>query len=116
KQDAAHTPDPEAMRYDRQTNQLIWSSEGERIIKANNIVLENPAVTIITTEGKYIDTFPVPSLLHMQATENGPRQNGVFEGLAFSANYHDLFVNVEEPLYEDGPRAGITDNNAWIRI
>ena len=116
KQDAAHTPDPEAMRYDRQTNQLIWSSEGERIIKTDNAVLENPAVTIINTDGKYIDTFPLPALLHTQATENGPRRNGVFEGLTFSANYHDLFVNVEEPLYEDGPRAGLTDNNAWIRI
>ncbi|MBI3233024.1 MAG: esterase-like activity of phytase family protein [Bacteroidetes bacterium] len=27
-----------------------------------------------------------------------------------------LYVSVEEPLYEDGPRADIVDNNAFIRI
>ena len=27
-----------------------------------------------------------------------------------------LYVNVEEPLYEDGPRADVVDNDAFIRI
>jgi hypothetical protein len=52
----------------------------------------------------------------MQATENGPRRNGVFEGLAFADNYQTLYVSVEEPLYDDGPRAGTGDSTAWIRI
>ena len=116
KQDPKHTPDPEALRYNSITHQMIWSSEGERIVRAKDTVLENPAVTIISKDGKYIDTFPLPKNLLMHATENGPRQNGVFEGLTFADNYKTLFVNVEEPLYEDGPRAGVTDNNATIRI
>ena len=33
KKDPAHTPDPESIRYNPITNQLIWSSEGERIVK-----------------------------------------------------------------------------------
>jgi hypothetical protein len=52
----------------------------------------------------------------MHATENGPRQNSVFEGLSFSTDYKFLFVSVEEPIYEDGPRAGGNDSTAWIRI
>ena len=116
KQDPYHTPDPEAIRFNPQTRQLIWTSEGERIVKNNNIVLENPAITSITENGKYIDSFSLPHNLIMHNTENGPRQNGVLEGLTFADNFKNLYVNVEEPLYEDGPRADVTDNNAFIRI
>jgi hypothetical protein len=52
----------------------------------------------------------------MHATENGPRQNGVLEGMSFADNYKTLFVNVEEPLYEDGPRADVAETNTHIRI
>jgi hypothetical protein len=52
----------------------------------------------------------------MQKVESGPRQNGVLEGMAYADNYNTLYVNVEEPLYEDGPRADLTDNGAYIRI
>lgn len=116
KQNPTKTPDPEAIRYNPITKQLIWTSEGERIVKKNEIVLANPVITTITTDGKYIDTFKLPSQLSMQAMEKGPRQNGVLEGLTFTNNYKQLYVNVEEPLFEDGPRAMLTDTTAWIRI
>jgi hypothetical protein len=116
KQDPFHTPDPEAIRYDAVNNQLVWSSEGERIVNNKDTVLENPSIISVSTEGKYLDSFPLPPNLFMQSTEIGPRQNGVLEGLTFADNYATLFVNVEEPLYEDGPRADVTDNNAYIRI
>lgn len=116
KQDPAHTPDPEAIRYNRRANELIWTSEGERIVRGKDIVLENPAITRISLDGKYIDTFPLPANLLMRATEKGPRQNGVLEGLTFDNKFKTLYVNVEEPLYEDGPRADTKPNNAWIRI
>lgn len=116
KQDPGHTPDPEALRLNVKTGQFIWSSEGERIVKQKDTVLENPTVTIMTPQGQYIDTFILPSNLVMQATEKGPRQNGVFEGLTFDKDYKNLFVSVEEPLYEDGPRADVVPNDPWIRI
>lgn len=116
KQDPFHTPDPEAMRYNAKTKQLLWSSEGERIVRKNAVVLEDPSVNIISTNGKSIDSFVLPSNLHMSATQKGPRQNGVFEGLTFTHNFKKLLVNVEEPLYEDGPRAGLKDSSGWIRI
>ncbi|MES2003707.1 MAG: esterase-like activity of phytase family protein [Bacteroidota bacterium] len=116
KQDPSHTPDPEALRYNPISGQMIWSSEGERIVRAKDTILENPAITIVSPDGTYIDTFPLPENLKMHFTENGPRQNGVLEGLSFANNYQTLYVNVEEPLYEDGPRADLMRNNAFIRI
>lgn len=116
KQDPAHTPDPESIRYDPVRNRLLWTSEGERIVREKDTVLENPAITIVSTDGEYIDSFPLPGNLYMHATESGPRQNGVLEGMSFAGNYQTLYVNVEEPLYEDGPRADTVPNNAWIRI
>ncbi len=114
--DPYHTPDPEALRYDAKTNTFVWSSEGERIVRPGKIVLEDPAITEITPEGKYVDTFELPSQLHMHADESGPRQNSVFEGVTFDDQHKNLFVSVEEPLYNDGPRAGIDDSTGLNRI
>ena len=116
KQDRLKTPDPEAIRYNPGSKKLIWSSEGERIVSTNDTILINPAITLISREGKYRGKFILPDNLNMQASEKGPRRNSVLEGMSFADNYKTAFVNVEEPLYEDGPGAALTDNNAFIRI
>lgn len=116
RQNAFKTPDPEAMRYNSKTKNLVWSSEGERIITDKEAILLNPSITEIDKKGNFLDTFILPSNYFMQPTENGPRRNGVFEGLAFSSDYKTLFVSTEEPLYEDGPRAGLNDSSGIIRI
>ncbi|MEO6253108.1 MAG: esterase-like activity of phytase family protein [Ferruginibacter sp.] len=116
KADKYKTPDPEAIRYNPKTGLLAWSSEGERIVKTNDTVLINPGVFLIDKGGKYIDSFILPANLKMQLKEKGPRRNSVFEGITYADNYKTLYVSVEEPLYEDGPRADVVDNNAFIRI
>ena len=116
KEDPAKTPDPEAIRYDASKNQLVWTTEGERIIREKETILTNPAIIRMGLNGQYIDTLPLPANLLMHATEKGPRQNGVLEGMTFDNGFKTLYVNVEEPLYEDGPRAELTPNKAWIRI
>lgn len=115
-QDPSHTPDPEALRYNSKSNTFIWSSEGERIVNSGNVILEDPAVTEVNAAGNFIDTFQLPPQLQMHATEYGPRQNSVFEGLTFSENPQALFVSVEEPLYQDGLPAGTGDSSAVTRI
>jgi len=115
-QDRFKTPDPEAIRYNPENDYLLWSSEGERIVRANDTVLINPSVIMIRPNGKYVDSFALPEIMKMTATEKGPRKNGVFEGMSFADKYKTLYVNVEEPLYEDGPRAEVVDNGAFIRI
>ena len=69
KQDPYNTPDPEAIRYDPVQNQLTWSSEGERIVKVKDTVLENPSIRVITTSGKYKESFSLPSNFLMQPIE-----------------------------------------------
>jgi hypothetical protein len=115
--DPYHTPDPESMRYDGIKNELIWSSEGERVTAAGKkTVLEDPAVNITDLNGRLKDSFALPGNMHMSTSEKGPRQNSVFEGTTFSPDHKYLFVSVEEPLYEDGPRAASGDSTAWVRI
>ena len=116
KQNPWRTPDPEAIRYNPLKKNLIWTTEGERFIMKDSIVLQDPAIRIITKEGKQIDSFPLPSQTHMYADEKGLRRNGVFEGLSFADDYNNLYVSLEEPIYEDGPRAATGDSTAWIRV
>jgi hypothetical protein len=114
--DPYHTPDPEALRYNPINNTFVWSSEGERIVKPGKLVLEDPSITEIDVDGNYIDTFKLPEQLHMHPDESGPRQNSVFEGIAFGDNYKTLFASVEEPLYNDGSQAGLNDSTGITRI
>lgn len=116
KQDRAHTPDPESIRYNAKTNNLVWTSEGERILNQKDTVLENPALTVINPDGKYMGAFQVPHNLLMRKTKSGPRQNGTLEGLTFADDYSTLYVSTEEPLFEDGPRADLLPGKALIRI
>ena len=116
--DPAHTPDPEALRYNPVLKQMIWTSEGEKNFrtKEKDTILENPAIVRMTPGGKYIDTFPLSKNLRVHAGDKGPRKNGVLEGFSFANNYKTLYVSLEEPLYEDGPRADLVDNKAWVRF
>src|SRR6478736_2174192 len=56
KQDLSHTIDPESLRFDSATNQIIWTSEGERVVKPESQVLINPSINIADLEGKFVDT------------------------------------------------------------
>lgn len=109
----ALAPDPESIRYNKKTNQLVWSSEGER---SGNQLLIDPAINIMQTDGTWVEAFKLPANLAMQTIEKGPRQNGALEGISFGQNYNTLYAAMEEPLYEDGPRADIIETKSWIRI
>ncbi|MDB5191725.1 MAG: hypothetical protein JWQ96_1288 [Segetibacter sp.] len=113
--DPFNTPDAEAIRYNPITQQLIWTSEGERIVKKDTI-LTDPSLTAITKQGGFLYAFPIPQQLRMQAAESGPRKNAALEGLTFADNYKTMYTSVEEPLYNDGPRAGLKDTTTWTRI
>ncbi len=116
KENPQQTPDPEAIRYNPITQQLIWTSEGERIVTAKDTVIADPSIQVIDRSGKYIRSFSLPENLRMSHLEKGPRRNGVLEGATFSNNYQTLWVSLEEPRYEDGPQAALEPNNAWVRL
>ncbi|HEX8313781.1 MAG TPA: esterase-like activity of phytase family protein, partial [Flavisolibacter sp.] len=116
KQNPFGVPDPEGIRLNHTTQSLTWVSEGERTVRKEGTVLTDPAIIVSQTNGEWVDSFPLPPNFRMSATNKGPRNNGVLEALAFSADYKKLFVSLEEPLYEDGPRAGLFDTTGWVRI
>lgn len=116
KQNPFMTPDPESMRFDPQTQTFIWTDEGERMLTKNSMLLRNPGVYEINTDGHLMDSFLLPHQFHMVGNQIGPRQNGVFEGMTFSDDGKFIFVSTEEPLYNDGYRAGLNDSSALIRI
>jgi len=115
--DRIHSADLESMRYHPQKNELVYGTEGQRHLKKDGVLeIQQPAIIVMDMKGKFKDSFELPANMHYQITEKGPRHNSVFEGLDFTDNYRHLFVNVEEPLYEDGDRAGLGDSTAWVRF
>ncbi|MBS1508917.1 MAG: esterase-like activity of phytase family protein [Bacteroidetes bacterium] len=116
KEDPALVPDPEAIRYNPKTKQIVWTSEGERNVKATPVVLVDPSINLANPDGSYAGKFDIPENLKMKSTDNGPRQNGVLEGITYTDDYKTLFVSLEEPRYEDGPRADVVKTDSWIRI
>lgn len=116
KKDRAHTPDPEAIRFNKKLNKLAWTSEGERMINAKDTVLVHPSITLIEKDGRYVEEFPIPANLMMSLNHSGPRKNGTLEGLTFGEDFKKMFTSVEEPLHEDGERIGLTENKVPIRI
>lgn len=110
------TIDPEAIRYFPSRDQVAWSSEGERTKKNNEWTLRDPSVFLSDQQGKLVDSFLLPANLHISSLEKGPRNNSSFEGITFDRKYRSLFVNVEEPLFEDGVQASTGDTSAWTRL
>lgn len=110
------TTDPESLRYNAVAKNWIWTSEGENAIVGKDTILVNPTIIEMDQTGKMLDTFYLPRNLYMTRNNIGPRQNGVIEGMSFGENYKKLFVSLEEPLQEDGPRVDVFDQNTWLRF
>jgi hypothetical protein len=97
-------PDPEAMRLDSRTGQLLWSSEGDR---KRGI---QPFMRWTERDGRFVRELPLPARLEVHPREQrGARDNLSLEGLAFAAD-GSVWAAMESPLIEDGeppsPKAG----------
>lgn len=108
--------DLESLRYDPVHHIMVRGTEGQRVIRKDTTMLQSPDVVAMDKKGNYKDSFALPANMRIQITENGPRHNAVFEGLAFNTDYSQVYVSVEEPIYEDGERAATGDSTAFIRI
>lgn len=112
----AQSVDPEGLRLNSKTGQLFWTSEGERILNGKEKIIINPFIHIAQKDGRFSGTFPLPKTMEIHSTELGPRRNGTIEGIAFDKDFVTLYAALEEPLFEDGPRADVVKTNSWIRI
>lgn len=108
--------DPEAIRFSPVHQNIVWSSEGERIVDRRDTVLVDPTIIFSNLKGKFLNSVPLPDNLRMQVKESGPRRNGVLEGLSYANNFKELYASMEEPLYQDGPQSAFAPNGALVRI
>lgn len=108
--------DGESVRYNPLNHTFIWSNEGERLFRKTDTTIVQPALTFISTSGKYIDTIPLPAGFHITKQEYGVRKNAFFEGLSYADHYKTLFASLEEPLYQDGAQSHFEYDQALTRI
>ncbi len=111
-----HAADPESIRYNKKTKTLVWSSEGDKAVRNNRMVYQNPWVYEMDLKGRFIDSFLIPANLHMYVSDSGARENDVLEGLSFSPDYRHLWASMEGAIHEDGPLATASYANAPVRF
>lgn len=102
--------DPESVRIDPVSGNLVWVSEGDRTLATATSAerLINPFIREIRPDGTHVREYTVPAMFQMSNTEKGPRGNLVFEGLAFTPDRSKTVVLAEGPRYEDGPTPTVT--------
>jgi len=104
--DPAHSVDPESIRVHAPSGRLVWSSEGERIVKAGEPpILIDPHVWEMQRDGSFLRSFVIPDKFRASASNHGIRRNLAFEGLAFAPDFSTLFAMTENALLQDGPVA-----------
>ena len=107
--------DPEGIRFDPATGNLVWISEGF----SNASAEVNPFVREASTTGQFVREFSLPSLFQADTsmTESGFRNNGVFEGISLSNDGQGYWVGMELPLIQDGPAPVFgMDTESLVRI
>jgi len=116
RQGGSSKADGESVRYNPLKNTLVWSNEGERLFRSTDTTIVQPALTFISTAGKYLDTVPLPNGFHITKRQYGVRKNAFFEGLSYADNYKTLYASLEEPLYQDGQQSHFEYDKALTRI
>lgn len=95
--------DPESVRIDPVTGNLVWTSEGDRSINAAVSRIIDPFIREMRVDGSYVRDYALPAMFRMSASETGPRGNLAFEGLSFTPDKTRAVVITEGPLFSDGP-------------
>ncbi|MFI6538137.1 esterase-like activity of phytase family protein [Nonomuraea sp. NPDC050547] len=93
--------DPETIRFDRWSRNLLWGHEGDRPDARNPAIpLSGLFVRWAGRDGRHLGELPLPGNLKVTGTTSGPRRNFGFEGLTFAPT--TIAAIVEGPRYEDG--------------
>ncbi|TAF52618.1 MAG: esterase-like activity of phytase family protein, partial [Sphingobacteriia bacterium] len=114
--DPAQAADPESLRFHARSKKFLWTSEGENSQRSGQNILLNPWIWFMDSVGLAKDSFPLPPNLYMRSDDLGPRTNGVLEGSGFSPDGKKLYVSLEEPLKQDGPRPDNFPQTTWLRF
>ena len=103
--------DPEGMRMNPKTGNLIWTSEGS---VRNGY---GPSIHEIKKNGVHVRSICSPSMFNAKDDpKKGPRHNDTFEGLTLNPNNKSIWVAMEGPLKEDGRKPELNDTHSPIRV
>jgi hypothetical protein len=94
--------DPESVRIDPVSGNLLWVSEGDRTLTSTPTRVINPFIREIKTDGSHVRAYTLPAMFTMSSTDIGPRGNAVFEGLSFTPDKTRAVVIMEGALFQDG--------------
>jgi hypothetical protein len=98
----AKVADPEAIRIDPVSGNLVWVSEGDRTLAPPPQRIIDPFIREMRSDGTHVREYTLPAMFRMSATETGPRGNLVFEGITFTPGRKNAVVLAEGPLFNDG--------------
>jgi hypothetical protein len=94
-------PDPEAIRWHATSQSLLWTSEGNALLRAA------PSLQQARPNGSLLRTFKLPEMFNFDLLDTvnnqGPRINKTFEGLALTPDGRSAWVSMEAALRQDGP-------------
>ncbi|MEJ7804646.1 MAG: esterase-like activity of phytase family protein [Telluria sp.] len=100
---SASVADPESVRIDPASGNLVWTSEGDRSLTTTPQRIINPFIREMRPDGTHVREYALPAMFRMSASETGPRGNLAFEGLSFTPDGTRTVVITEGPLFGDGP-------------
>jgi hypothetical protein len=110
----ANTLDPEALRINPATGNLLWTNEGQRAAAG----LQNSTVREMTPAGAYVRDFAVPARYQPAGSAAGtaPGDLGIFNNLAFesltvSTDGRTLYTATENALVQDGATATVSNGS-----
>lgn len=110
--------DPEGVRFDPVTGQLLWIDEGERSARR----MAAPALRSATVDGDWARDWRLPAAFAPAGSASGQtpgdrgiRNNRSLEALALDATGRRAFVATEAALVQDGPPPGI-DQPSPVRV
>lgn len=102
--------DPESIRFDPLTNNILYTSEGDRSLGLN------PFIRFSNLNGNFITELPINESLKMDTqSKKGFRNNLAIEGSTFSVDGTSIWTSMEAPVIQDGP-VPTADSGALSRI
>lgn len=100
--------DPEAIRLDPVSGNLLWVSEGDRTLTSVPVRVIDPFIREMRADGSVVREYTLPAMFRMSADNTGPRGNLVFEGITLTPDRQRTVVITEGALLQDGATATLT--------
>jgi hypothetical protein len=96
------TVDPEDIRVDPWTGDVVWTNEGLDLTTANGEpMVTDPTLRVSARDGRFLRDVPTP-VGNLIGRRSGPRRNRALEGLTFAAGGRVIASVMEGPLAQDG--------------